>query len=351
MDVSITQFTVADFCKALSQNEIRVNHDYQRSSQVWPKAARSFLIETILLGYPMPKLYLHQITDVKSKRTIKEIVDGQQRSMAILAFYSNELSMVSSALPSNAAGKKFEELDDELKQKFLDYSVTVDLFIGANKEEIREIFRRMNSYTVPLNAEEKRHSKYQGHFKWFIYRLTKKYAQTLEDMGVFTEKALNRMADAKLLAEFTHALLNGITTTNDKDLARLYEDHDAKFDEQADLERRIAGALDTVIDYRELFGGPLMKSYQLYALLLALAHARHPIQQLKSTYPMTSPVRLDRTRVVEDLGRLAAALDDPASAPRKLQAFVAAGESKTNVADQRKARFRWFCRALDHTLP
>ena len=58
--------TVADYCAAVGRNEIQPNYDYQRSDAVWPPAARSFLIETILLGYPLPKMFLFQKTDLKS---------------------------------------------------------------------------------------------------------------------------------------------------------------------------------------------------------------------------------------------------------------------------------------------
>jgi hypothetical protein len=63
-----------------------VNRNYQRSDQVWPAIAKSYLIETILLGYPVPKLSLYQVLDLKSRKTSKEIVDGQQRSVTIEAY-------------------------------------------------------------------------------------------------------------------------------------------------------------------------------------------------------------------------------------------------------------------------
>jgi len=78
-----TSYTVADYCKDINNGDIVVNRDYQRSDKVWPPAARSYLIESILLGYPIPQLYLYPKTDLKSKKTIREIVDGQQRSQAI----------------------------------------------------------------------------------------------------------------------------------------------------------------------------------------------------------------------------------------------------------------------------
>ena len=63
MKITSSAFTVSDYCEAMKRKEIIVNRDYQRSSKVWPPQARSFLIETILLDCPIPKLSLYQITD------------------------------------------------------------------------------------------------------------------------------------------------------------------------------------------------------------------------------------------------------------------------------------------------
>jgi hypothetical protein len=61
MQVIASSFTVADYCEQMRGNGIVVNHDYQRTDKVWPPAARSYLVETMLLGYPWrcpPKLRL-----------------------------------------------------------------------------------------------------------------------------------------------------------------------------------------------------------------------------------------------------------------------------------------------------
>ncbi len=93
MNIVATNTTVAAYCQEMGRNEIIVNKEYQRSDKVWPPVARSYLIETLLLGYPIPKLSLHQVTDIKSKKTLKEIVDGQQRSMAIFDFFHDRLPL------------------------------------------------------------------------------------------------------------------------------------------------------------------------------------------------------------------------------------------------------------------
>lgn len=116
MNKQSSHFTVADYCKGMKRNEIVVNRNYQRSDHVWPDAARSYLIETILKGFPIPKLYLYQVTDVKSRDTRKEIVDGQQRSVAILDFYEDKLKISKLAENEDIRNKKYSELDEGEKQ-------------------------------------------------------------------------------------------------------------------------------------------------------------------------------------------------------------------------------------------
>jgi len=109
----------------MKRNEIKVNKDYQRSDQVWPHVARSYLIETVLKGFPIPKLYLYQVTDIKSRQTYKEIVDGQQRSVAIFDFFSDQFKISKSTDNEDISNRKYSELDPEYQQKFLEYAIDV----------------------------------------------------------------------------------------------------------------------------------------------------------------------------------------------------------------------------------
>jgi len=81
MNIISSSFTVAELCDQYARKDVRINRNYQRSDEVWPDAARSFLIETIVLGFPIPKIILSQQTDLKNLKTFKDIVDGQQRTL------------------------------------------------------------------------------------------------------------------------------------------------------------------------------------------------------------------------------------------------------------------------------
>ena len=349
MHITSTNYTVADYCQSMIDRAIIVNRDYQRSDKVWPPAAKSFLIETILLNYPIPKLFLFQRTDLRSRKTFKEIVDGQQRSQAILEFFEGKFHLSRSCGIEDAAGKRYSELDEEFQQTFLDYSLSVDLFVAATTDNIREIFRRINSYTVPLNPEEKRHAIYQGVFKWFIHRLSTKHDQNLIDIGVFTEKPLIRMADSKLFTELIHAFLYGITKTSAKNLDNLYKSYDSDFPEQQEIEKRISATIDFILSIEEIHQSALMKSYNFYSLMLAISHTRFPADSLISLYQPQVPYAFDRNYVVANLTYLIDVLDSD-SFDDEFKTFVAATSSDTNGTQNRQTRFKWFCKALEPSL-
>jgi hypothetical protein len=327
----------------MREKSIVVNHDYQRSERVWPPAARSYLIETILLGYPMPKMSIYQTTDLKTKKTRKEIVDGQQRSQAIYDFLEDRLRMSGKG---QFAGKVFSQLDQDQQQRFVDYALTVDVFVGANSEEIRQVFRRMNSYTIPLNPQEKRHATHQGEFKWFIVEMTERYADALKQLGVFSERQLSRMSDATLFSDIVYTLSVGIKSASESNLDKFYQENDAAFPAAAEMGERIEVAMNVIMEWREIHRSALMKMYNFYTLVLAISPAWRPIPALNLDFQRTSPSRIDRNYALSNLTALSEALEESTRYPQ-LAEFVNACSKATNRIEPRRVRFRWMSKALD----
>lgn len=293
----------------------------------------------------MPKLSLHQITDLKSRKTIKEIVDGQQRSNTIFAFYEDELRLSSNLETTEIAGRTYSELDDEFKHKFIDYALSVDLFVAATEEDVREMFRRMNSYNVPLNPEEQRHARYQGDFKWFVHHLSRKFNEAFLTIGLFRPNAIVRMQDTKLITEVSHALLYGIQTWSKRKLDHLYRDKDKTFPEQAEIEGRITRALDQLVAWRALHQSAMMKPLVAYSLLLAVTHVREPVEALLGVFPTPGKAEFDEESVLANLTALGEALENE-DEKGELSEFVSACANRTNTIEQRTTRFVWLCKAL-----
>lgn len=345
MQVTPSTFTVAEYCGQMESGAIVVNRDYQRSNKVWPSTAKSYLIDTILSGFPIPKLSLYQKLDIKSRKTLKEIVDGQQRSTTILSFFNNELAISGN---TDWAGMRFDDLDGTMQARFLEYQLSTDIFVGATESEIRQVFRRINSYTIPLNAQEKRHASYQGKFKWFIVDLSDQYSQVLKDIGVFSERALSRMSDSSLFSEVVMAMYRGIENASETKLDNFYREHDEVFADQAEVEKRLEHGMSQLLEWVEIHKSALMKPYSFYSLLLAILHVQRPIDVLLDTWPGNADSNislLENSLVVENLSILAAALEEPPQYPQ-LKEFVEANQAATNRIRTRSVRFGYYCQAL-----
>lgn len=328
----------------MDRGEIIVNKDYQRSDQVWPPAARSYLVETILKGFPIPKLYLHQKTDVKSKKTYKEIVDGQQRSAAILDFRNDRLRL-SKGENEGIKSRIFSELEEDDQHAFLNYGINVDLFVAASTSEVIEVFRRMNSYTVPLNAEEQRHASYQGKFKWFIIDLADKIEAIVLQTGTFKEKQLVRMADNKLLTELCDSFRHGIRTTDKQKLDSIYRDCDVEFPEVDSYRERLLDSFNAVRTAEALHDTVLMKPHMVYSLVQGITHVTKPVKKFTKVVISPRLRTINWATAVTNLTALAQAADADEPGGRFAK-FAKASQEKTNVGDTRKTRFKWICKAL-----
>jgi len=338
--------TIAQYCGELRDHTTVINYDYQRSNKVWPVAAQSFLIESILLGFPVPKLALYQITDRVSRSTTREIVDGQQRTEAISQFYNNRLRLSRTLEFAEAAGRTYEQLSEELQDRFLAYGLGFDLFVDATPKEIRETFRRVNAYETPLNGEEQRYARWQGAFKWFIYRLSKMHDETFKLLGTFGERQLARMADMKLLTEAVDAMSFGIRTTNKRILDSIYNQFDDEFERSDELTQWIDEAFLTLIDLEAIYGTAVTKPLSLYALLLALIHSVHNLPTLNPVAPGGSGIATPET-LERSLSQLAEVLEsDTDQVPKRFEAFYRASDKGTNVKEARETRFRFYCQAV-----
>jgi hypothetical protein len=342
LQVTTTTFTVAEYCAQMGRDEIRVNREYQRSPKVWPTAARSYLIDTMLQGYPIPKLTLFQITDLRTRSTIKEIVDGQQRSQAIYNYVNDGYRLGTQA---EFGGRKFNQLPEPQQQQLLEYQLSVDILVGATQDNIRQLFRRINSYTVPLNKQETRHAVFQGAFKWFIVRLTEKYAQSLKELGVYREAQLSRMADAELFSELSYALVKGIETSSQTKLDTFYREQDETFALDSGVESRFDNVFTRLMTWTPIHDTALMRSYNFYALFLALTHALQPVNALQGLIPQQRPVTVDDDVATTNLTAILAGIESPAENDW-LREFLDAQSAGTNVQTQRATRVKWFSRAL-----
>lgn len=143
---------------------------YQRAGDVWSRKQKQLLIDSIINGLDIPKLYFQFMPRDNSKRDyLYAVIDGKQRLETIIGFIedkfplSNEFKYLFDEEKSgynDIAGKKFSEIDriePEITAKILNYVMCIVFIDTDNPDIINEIFIRLNS-GIPVNTTEKRNA-------------------------------------------------------------------------------------------------------------------------------------------------------------------------------------------------
>lgn len=337
--------SVADYCSDFNNGKIRVNEEYQRKVGLWTTQARSYFIESIILGFPVPKLYLHARLDLKSRQTIKEVVDGQQRTNALQLFYNGKFRLTKNIETEDLRGKNYTSLPDEYQSAFLSYSLPIDQFSGASDAEIREAFRRMNANNIPLNDEEQRNAQYQGEFKWFITSIADAYESRMASIGLFSKRDLIRMADFKFYSEVVLHMDGGFVTVKAKQIDNLYKKYNASFPCLDRYNLTLRDALDRFLELDISTMTSLRKTHVAQSLVAALSEISAPgIVSDHLTVDQAQRVRLVEQESVP-IEILDAAIREPERYPQ-LTEFIDASTRKTNVAEAKLTRFAYFLAAL-----
>jgi hypothetical protein len=84
-NIQRTSYTVADFLGWMRTGELELSPSFQRRP-VWQPTAKSYFIDTVVKGLPAPIIFLRERIDIETTRSIKEVVDGQQRLRTVLSF-------------------------------------------------------------------------------------------------------------------------------------------------------------------------------------------------------------------------------------------------------------------------
>ena len=343
----LEQYRISDFIEWNKQKRLKLNPDFQRGS-VWSPAARTFLIDTILRQLPIPKVYLRTNIDVTTKKTVREVVDGQQRMRAILDFADDGFPLTKRA--GEFRGLKYSTLSVEQQENFLGYAIAVDQLVNASNTDVLEVFARLNSYTVTLNPPERRHAKWQGDFKWSVRSEARKWGVLWEKYKILTVKERVRMLDDSLTSEMFGVLLDGVSDGGQSKIDVLYKKYDPGFD------TAVVGKLDTTLQFfvdhlaSGLVDTPLLSATHFLMLFSALAallvgipgNANVPaVPQVKAKILENN---LDRAR--EKLLQLGSIIDSDDEPSGKYSNFWKASRSTTQRIASRKIRFPFFVQAL-----
>ena len=156
-DLQVKTRALSSLLKDMAKNKYDFNHPLQRQSGQWNKLSMSKLIDSAIRLYPIyPALVVDNGDDTYG------VIDGKQRLTIFTSYANNEFALHKSLSPVDIdgteyeiAGKKFDKLDEEVKERFKAREFQLYIMTNATENDIREIFARINSSKGLTNTQKR----------------------------------------------------------------------------------------------------------------------------------------------------------------------------------------------------
>ena len=193
---------ISDLISQLEDGSLEPRPEFQRRL-VWTDKHKRKFIETVLKRYPFPEIYIAtvELNPATAKRK-RILVDGQQRITTLRDYFMGEESL---KLGNDVAA--YEDLSEDEKTGFLDYSVTVRDLGQLRMETVKEIYRRINSTNYALNNMENLYAQFDGPFRQFCEWIADHSFFT--DHDIFTDSDKSRMFDLNFAITFVISIVQG----------------------------------------------------------------------------------------------------------------------------------------------
>lgn len=204
-------YCINDFLEWYDNSQLELNPKFQRRS-VWSDKARSYLMDTIVRGKPIPKVFIRQKLNIQTRQSVREVVDGQQRLRTIISFLKDGF-VISKKHNAEFGGYYFSQLNQvnqDIQSYILNYEISADLLVNMPDAEVLDIFSRLNSYSVTLNEQEKINANHFGPFKTLADRIAFMFNDFWLSSKILSDKEILRMADVNLVADLLIAMIEGI---------------------------------------------------------------------------------------------------------------------------------------------
>ena len=151
-------FTVSTIVDYITEEHI-VIPNFQRG-YVWNRFQASRLIESLIIQCPIPVVYLSQ----NSNETLA-VIDGNQRLTSISLFLKDEFPLAGLSTYPELEGLTFSELDPRFQRHIVNRTIRCIAILKDTHPQIKfDVFERLNTGSVRLNAQELRHGIYSGRF-------------------------------------------------------------------------------------------------------------------------------------------------------------------------------------------
>lgn len=261
MKTAPTNKKVREIIGMVKEGKLIPRPEFQRRL-VWTHNDKDHFLDTILRGYPFPEIYLADgDVDLESGEGTQLLVDGLQRVSTILEYFDASPALrLLTVLP-------YTDLKEEQKRAFLQYDVAVRDLGNVHRDEIVEVFKRINATKYSLLDIEVNNAVYAGKLKQFAERLAED--SFFIDNGVFNSRDFKRMGDLRYALTLTATFIRGYFN-RDEAFGELLDRFNDDFPLEDEIEVRIGRCFDLVAECGFENRSRVWKKADLFTLLVEL---------------------------------------------------------------------------------
>lgn len=170
MELKTKQRNLPGLVADINRKKYNFNHPLQRPSGQWNSLMKSELIDSVLRDFSIDSVTIVS-SMIDANGEIKDlnnaVIDGVQRMTTFASFFNGEFRISKKLedepftidgityFPSGClVGKKYDELDEKIKDKLDSYDLTLNIFSDASEKEIKGLFKRKNSGKTLTTAQK-----------------------------------------------------------------------------------------------------------------------------------------------------------------------------------------------------
>ena len=261
MKTAATNKKVRELISLVRERKLTPRPEFQRRL-VWSRDDKNHFLDSVLKGYPFPEIYFADgEVDLESGEGTQLLVDGLQRVSTIIQYFEADPDLRLTTVP------QYKDLSPDQKRDFLQYDVAVRDLGLISREEIVEVFKRLNATKYSLLDIEVNNAVYAGKLKVFCEEFAS--FSFFEEHKVFNSLDYKRMGDLRFALSIVSTMIIGYFNRDDA-----FEEMLDRYNDDFDVETDVRERIDSVIQFLEECGfgskSRVWKKADLFSMLVEL---------------------------------------------------------------------------------
>jgi len=255
----------------VKESKLLPRPEFQRRL-VWSREDKNHFLDSVLRGYPFPEIYFADgDVNLETGQGTQLLVDGLQRVSTLMQYFDGDLELKLISVPP------YRALLEEEKKAFLQYDVAVRDLGPISKEEIIEVFKRLNATKYSLLDIEINNAIYAGALKQFCERVAA--SDFFRVHSVFNALDYKRMGDLRYVLGVVGTMIQGYFNRDDA-FENLLDRYNDDFPSESGLQDRLENCFQFIDECGFEPRSRAWKKADLFTLLIEVDQCLHIKQMI-----------------------------------------------------------------------